>query len=1386
MSSSHASPPVANDDLSWLAGGGEMGALIRAMDWSDNPLGPPAQWPQSLRTSVSLVLSATFPILIAWGPHDIQIYNDAYRPICGDLHPRSMGGAFKEIWASALPVVGGAFDRAHRGEGVYIRDQRMFLDRHGYLEEAFMTFSFSPIRAESGEVGGIFHPISESTPTVLNARRTQCLRDLAASFGGARSIADVGRQLEGQYAQLALDVPFLLFYEIDINGALRLCASAGLDSHPALAPRECALDDGVWPFAQAYAARAAQRIDALAPRFAGAPCGPYDAAPGSAIVLPVASPGQEAPFGFVVAGVSAARALDTDYLHFYDLLGAAVNTAVGNVIAYEKEQRRAEELAQIDRAKTAFFSNVSHEFRTPLTLILGPLDDALADQAAPLDPVQRRRIDVTHRNALRLLKLVNSLLDFSRIEAGRVQAHYERLDLARLTGDLASVFESAMEKGGLRYRVALDDLGEPVYVDRDMWEKIVFNLLSNAFKFTLAGTVEVTLRRAGDKARLSVRDTGIGIPAHELPRVFERFHRIEGTPGRTYEGTGIGLALIQELVRLHGGTIAVHSVEGDGTRFDVDIPFGHAHLPEERLVGSTDNAGDGGARTGAAFVEEALRWLPDAPAPAPARAAFSQALVPPAPVPRILIADDNNDMRGYLKSLLDPHADVRACVDGAAAFEALLRDPPDLLLSDVMMPKLDGFGLIARIRATPALRFLPVILLSARAGDEAKVEGLQAGADDYLVKPFAASELLARVRRQVELGHERRRQRQVAALRETYFRSLVDAAPVMLWTTDEEGNCTYLSRRWFEYTGRGQDEDLGEGWLENVHPDDRARTREAFLTAAATRTPFRIDYRLRRHDGAYRWFIDAGMPRVDEEGRLDGFVGTVMDVHTRTLLQQRLERVARAGDIGVWYADAPYAEFRLNEQMAAHLGLSSERRMPLDAILSGIDLRDRGRVADAFGAAMEGDAALDVEFRAGPGGRWLRAVGWCDRDSQGRRACFDGVTFDIGRHKLAEQELQRMAGELLDKNRMQSEFLYTLAHELRNPLAPLRTGLELMRARPAADAGEVHEMMRRQVDHMVHLVDDLLDVARLSEGKVELRRAPVRLVEVVNDAVEMSMPLVTARGHSLSLSLPAATLVLDADRHRVAQVLSNLLNNAAKYTPEGGRIELEAGVCGSEVALHVTDDGIGIDPAKLPSLFELYAQVQDHAAMAQGGLGVGLHLVRRLVELHGGRAEAHSDGAGRGSRFTVYLPLAGSEQAASPTAPASMADAGAGGLRVLVVDDNLDAASMLGELLALCGHTVALAHDGAGALARAAGFKPHVVFLDIGLPDRSGFEIAPLLRRLDGLAGAMLVALTGWGAEQDRRRSAEAGFDAHVTKPADVERVQALLEEAAARLGLGA
>ena len=1263
--------------MNWLTGGGEAGEIIRSKDWSKTPLGPIEEWPQSLRTAVSLCLSSTFPILIAWGPEDIQIYNDAYRPICGPKHPEAIGQNFKICWATALPVVGDAFDRAHQGEGTYIRDQRMFLDRYGYLEEAFMTFSFSPIGVESGEVGGVFHPISESTDKVLGARRTAVLRDVSAAIAKSLSIEELCQALIQRYESIELDLPFVLFYQLNGNRLQRMGA-AGVSNDARMAPQVVELDNvepgnsDVWPFDKAMKSLAITEVNDLEARFGSEPSGPYPEFPSTALLLPIMVVGSERPYGFLIAGVSARRALDAEYSDFYALLSNAVSTAVANVVAYQHEQRKAEELAELDRAKTAFFSNVSHEFRTPLTLMVGPLEDALADTDEPLGDAQRKRLEVTHRNSLRLLKLVNALLDFSRIEAGRAKGNFAATDLAQLTGDLSGVFRSAIESAGLRYNVTVADLGEVVYIDQDMWEKIVFNLLSNAFKFTLSGSISVTLKRVGSFARLEISDTGSGIATEELPRVFERFHRIENSKGRTYEGTGIGLAMIQELVKLHKGNIGVTSELGKGSAFYVDIPFGIAHIPSADLAGvgaqrDTTKAASIGT-LGASYIQEALGWLPEAQHAAeefPSRSIVQSAqstLSNDATPIRILLVDDNSDMRGYLKRLMEDYAVVETCGDGEAAYQAICREKPDLVVSDVMMPVLDGFGLIEKVRGNKAIKDVPIILLSARAGEEANIEGLAAGADDYLVKPFSANELMSRVRYQVDAARRRRAAQSELALSEKYFRTLVDASAAIIWTCDATGYCTYLSKRWGEVTGRDTELDLGFGWIDNVHPDDQPHTRDTFLSAKQSLLPFNIIYRLRHADGDYRWAVDSGAPLLDN-GIVTGFVGTVVDVHD--------ERVAKD--------------------------------------------------------------AMEV-----------------------------------------------LANDLTEVNQRQNEFLVTLAHELRNPLAPIRNGLEIMRLSTSTNqsVSNIHQMMDRQVNHLTHLVDDLLDIARITKGKINLKKERVALKTVLTNAVEISMPLIEANQHELIVDIQEQDLTIDADPQRITQVISNVLNNAAKYTPNGGKIVVTAFAEGDVAILTVKDNGIGLSPEALSTVFELFSQIQAEVDRAQGGLGIGLHLVKRLIDLHDGSVAMSSLGEGEGSTFTIRLPRILTAQI-SQNVETNTGTGSAAPLRILIVDDNRDGAETLSMLMECCGHTAYMAANGKDALAVAANVLPDIVFLDIGLPDMSGYEVAVEMRKIASLKHTRFAALTGRGAEADKAQAMAVGFDYHLTKPASLERLNEILSDSA-------
>jgi signal transduction histidine kinase len=704
-------------------------------------------------------------MVVFWGPSLITLYNDGYRPSFGAKHPRVLGAPAATLWPEAWHLLGPMMRQVvEQGIPTWSEDQFLLMDRNGFSEETYWTFSYSPIRGERGSVDGVFTAVSETTSRVLGERRLRTLRELGSEVTRAHGVEDTAKVTAAVLSRNPRDLPFALIYLGD-KKRLLLRGTSGLAEEQFSAPREVTAALGEGPFSRVLF-RALERGE-IAP--VEVPCITTQ----RALALPIATQGQEGAAGVLVIGISPRLHLDESYRGFLGLVAGQLATAISTARAYEEEKRRAEALAEIDRAKTAFFSNVSHEFRTPLTLILGPVEDGLADQDHPLPPVQRERQELVHRNGLRLLKLVNTLLDFSRIEAGRVQASYVPTGLASLTADLASAFRSAIEKAGIRLTVECAPLPEAVWVDREMWEKIVLNLLSNAFKFTFEGEIAVSLRAKGERVELSVRDTGTGIPEEELPRIFERFHRVKGVKGRTYEGSGIGLSLVQELVRLHGGDVRVESAAGKGTTFTVSLPFGNAHLPQDRLEVASHL--DSTATGAAAYVQEAQGWSAQATEPATHPAAHRSWPRGSSATPQghLLLADDNADMREYLRRLLEGPFTVEAVENGTRALEAARARPPDLVLADVMMPGLDGFGLLRELKADPKTAAVPVILLSARAGQEATVGGLAAGADDYLAKPFNARELLARVEGTVRLARERAERERLLRERADFEQQLI-------------------------------------------------------------------------------------------------------------------------------------------------------------------------------------------------------------------------------------------------------------------------------------------------------------------------------------------------------------------------------------------------------------------------------------------------------------------------------------------------------------------------------------------------------------------------------------------------------------------------------------
>ena len=492
-----------------------------------------------------------------------------------------------------------------------------------------------------------------------------------------------------------------------------------------------------------------------------------------------------------------------------------------------------------------------------------------------------------------------------------------------------------------------------------------------------------------------------------------------------------------------------------------------------------------------------------------------------------------------------------------------------------------------------------------------------------------------------------------------------------------------------------------------------------------------------------------------------------------------------SGNIGTWVVDPETNIVVMDAGFAELFGVDSSvanEGTELRYLTDRIHSEDRPLVLEAVARAIETEGNYEIDYRVvHPLAKtvWVSAKGKMITDEKTGNKQFAGVAVDITERKQVEENLRQLTARLSEADHRKTEFLATLAHELRNPLAPIRNGLEVLQlaGNNPETAAKVRDMMKRQLGHMVHLIDDLLDVARISSGKVELRKEKVELRAIVTDAVESSLAAMESGHHALELRMADDSLVVDGDPVRLVQVLGNLLTNAAKYTPEHGRIELSVGHEGQHAVIAVTDNGIGIPQQALPTLFDMFFQVPTGAARSQGGLGIGLSLVRSLVEMHGGTVTAASPGEGKGSTFTVRLPVVQPQQVDAPASQDQVAPIGktSSVLKILVADDNVDAAESLATLLELGRHHVSVALDGHDALRLVLERRPDLAFLDIGMPGLNGYEVARMVRQTSGTNQTVLVALTGWGAHHDQDQARKAGFDHHLTKPASIEAINALL-----------
>ncbi|ABD08512.1 PAS/PAC sensor hybrid histidine kinase [Rhodopseudomonas palustris HaA2] len=1350
-------------------GRGELTTLLRQFDWAATSLGPPEHWPQALKTAVRIMLTSQQPIWIGWGLDLIYLYNDPYKAIIGGKHPWALGRPTREVWHEIWDDIAPLLAKATSGdEGTYVEAQLLIMERNGFPEETYYTFSYSPIPTEDGSPGGIFCANTDDTKRVISERQLSLLRDLASSAAQSRTVAQACDSAARALATDARDLPFALIYLVEPGDAsVRLAASAGIDAdHPGVKP-VLSLEEGAeyWPLAEALQFNEPRLMRDLPGHFGfDFPAGGWRQPPSQAIVVPIQSSGDTGHSGFLIAGLNPFRLYDTAYRDFLTLVAAQIAAAITNGDSYEEERRRAEALAEIDRAKTAFFSNVSHEFRTPLTLMLSPLEDVLNQATLPND--QQALLGIAHRNGLRLLKLVNTLLDFARIEAGRVTAHFTPVDLSSFTAELASNFRSAIDKAGLRLTIDAPPLPQPVHVDRDMWEKVVLNLLSNAFKFTFEGEIAVTLRPTPDgrSAEIVVRDTGTGIPPDEIPHLFERFRRIDGARGRSIEGSGIGLALVQELVKLHSGSIGVESELGRGSAFRVTLPFGAAHLPADRprhdALQVTTNI------RAQAYLDEAMGWLQgerdpetDAPYASTAEDLGRGTISSGAARPRILLADDNPDMRDYVTRLLGESYEVETVGDGVAALEAAWKHRPDLVISDIMMPRLDGLSLLKALRSDSTLADVPVIFLSARAGEEARVEGLEAGADDYLSKPFSARELLARVRSNLDIAEVRREAlRTEHALRQESQAARQRAEGILASISDgfialdADYRFTYVNAAAERMMRRSASDLIGKVAAEAYPAVVGSRIEDSLRRALTQRigSEFEIE-----HPSSDRWFhlrvaptngesVSVYFRDITERKRTETALRDLNDRLEEQVAQRTAELRQKEARLRTIFAasytyqallDVDGAVIDANLTSLSGIGARLEDVVgqplwdtPWFAGTPGMQQTIRDDVAAvAAGQSVRREMQLDLPVG---GWRWFDFQMRPVHDAQGQIIAIVPEAVEITERRKAEEAFRQA-----QKMEAIGQLTGGVAHDFNNLLTVIRSSADLLRRRELPP-----ERMRRYVD----AISDTADRAAKLTGQLltfARRHAQNRQVFDAAGQIEQTAEMLrTALGSraSFALKIDQRPLAVEADANQFDAAMVNLVANARDAMDGQGALEIRvaaaaptaqetaAGVM-DVVAVSIADTGAGIPQDQIDRIFEPFFTTKDVGR----GTGLGLSQVYGFVKQSGGNVTVES-ALGCGTTITLRLPLSSKPIEVRDRVPNGDTTRPAERRCVLVVEDNAEVGEFSTQLLHDLGYETVLATSAEQALQLldqddAARF--HLVLSDVVMPGMDGVALGREIRR---------------------------------------------------------
>ncbi|KAG8934137.1 hypothetical protein FRC02_010514 [Tulasnella sp. 418] len=1208
-------PPIPRDS--------EMKRMVENYPWHTTSLGPRSSWPASLNTALSYVLNCPYKAALWWGEEMILFYNDAYAAMVGVKHPGSFAQKGSLAWAEMWNSLGPLTETVKQGNSVAKQDDLMFMDKltdARLPEETYHSWSWTPVIQEDGSYGGFINATFETTEKIISARRLHTLREFGDKVAAATTTAQYAKACMEAFKSNVQDIPFAAVY-LTASGATG-------KTHVQYGPP--ADNDGEG------------RPLRVSIKLAGS-------------------------IGIPDDNTTAMRymelLLDQSTL---DPVPVAIKQEVRNFVSnpdrpstkastVEKKPGTSETTGTTDLLRNGKVYSVISNTPSPASTVRPPFLDKSPSIYSESSiarglPSNSHSEQTISRNVARLTRLVDSLMQFSRIEAGRLKGKFRLLELGALTADLAVLFRNTIEKSQIEYVIDCETREVPAtYVDVDFWEKIVFNLIGNAFKYTMAGAVYVTTRYTKTHFEFTIRDTGVGIPAEDLDKIFDRFHRVESV-SRSHEGTGIGLSLTKELVGLHGGTISVESNNGTGdsehgSAFTVSIPLGKDHLPRDCIDNRSIAEGPFARRSYAkGYVEEATQWsfgnfsneettsseIYESGQSDGARSNDLSSMYQFQKSDIILLVDDNSDVRKFIRTIFEKYCKVAEAADGRDAMQKILAKRPHLVISDVMMPQVDGMELLSMIKThqDPKISQIPVVLLTARAGDEARVDGLLAGADDYISKPFKGRELVARAHLQIQLGKRKAELQALYETRKTELQLLMDMSPVGIFRVDSKGQMTYVNKRLLNITGplitswmegrldrtsldeRTRPLSLGE-WLLNVHDEYAQETSALCNDVLMHGESGSLEIRWKNEKWTKIQVEPIGGAYTSRHLRLlrvlnfflDGLIGTVTDVSDRHL-----------------YEEAQIFRAKEREALAKHRAIEAE---------------EREKEADQRRRAQE----LLVDVTSHELRQPVSAILNCSALVRGNLASlYDKLL------KCIEEALPFTPSRVL---------LNTMDDDLEALDAIYQCGLAQERI-----ANDVLSLSRLQLQILsIHPVDFdiVLEVRRiLSIFSNELKMKKIELSITFEKSLEQ-----------FGISY------VSADKARFAQVVTNLLSNAIKFTdtspPPNRRIHVFVNVSPRPPAaapcvppmlsdneiekakerfkvepwedvyiyIAVSDSGPGLKPNDLALLFQRFQQ-GSNSDNVFGGSGLGLFVSRKLCDLMGGNIDVDSV-YGQGATFRFYI-----------------------------------------------------------------------------------------------------------------------------------------------------